>query len=257
MSRRPPVLLLPERRRGAGIYSLIVETDSDLDEEAHGSILSRIHLLGQLGDAGGFPAEGVSPAASRFRVGGARGQDPHRLACVVELENIDLYGFELLRNMCERLIRDQIDVSRVRLAPEASVGDTKPKAVPSWEDDFDEYPPVSAEVRYRLEDEEREFGKMRRCLIELRTIVEAEHVYHLADWVKPWFDVLEAGAFSRPVGPAWETDCIRGSVALFDEVSIELVVNRLQASETAWHPLINMLDCCWGAEPLIDHLLVD
>jgi len=257
MSRRPPVLLLPENRRGAGIYSLIVETGADLDEEVRGTILSRIQTLARLGDSGGFPAAGISPGASRFRVGGARTQDPHRLACLIEMENIDLYGFELLRNMYERLVRDQIDVLQIRLAPEASVTDAKVKALPTWDDDFDEYPPVSPEVRYRLEGEEREFGKMRRCLIELRTIVEAEHVDHLADWVKPWFDVLEAGAFSRPVGPAWETDCIRGSVALFDEVSIELVVNRLQASETAWHPLINMLDRCWGAEPLIVHLLID
>jgi hypothetical protein len=151
-----------------------------------------------------------------------------------------------------------VEVESIDLSPARSADTAiQLKSLPSDNNEFDAYPAVSPLVRFRLEGEGGDVGKLRRCVVELATIVEAAHVDQLKEWIDPWFRVLEAGAFSMPVGPATETDCIRGSVELFDEQSIEITVNRFQASETAWHALINMLDTCWGTLPLISKVLVD
>ena len=93
-------------------------------------------------------------------------------------------------------------------------------------------------------------GKFRRCLVELTTTVGASHVGNVRSWVASWFRLLEAAAFALPVGYAWETDCVGGDTTIFDERAIEITVNRLQASECAWHALVNMLETGCGGTPV-------
>jgi hypothetical protein len=89
-------------------------------------------------------------------------------------------------------------------------------------------------------------SRLRRCVTELKQPVEALHLDRLGDCSSTWFELLEAGAYSMPVGPAWETDCVGGAATIFDEFSVEISVNRFQASECAWYALLNMLDACWN-----------
>jgi len=221
-------------------------------------IFTLIRFLAASGDRGAFPAPGTSPLASRFSITDERLEASDRITCTILGNGFDLYGFELLRNMGQRLERNDIVVRRIELSePEVEGRRTHPKSEPVYENEFDAYPAVSPLVRFTLEGEAGNVGKMRRCLVELTTIVEANHLVHLTDWIYPWFRLLESGAFSMPIGLPTETDSFCGDVVLFDEQSIEIGINRFQASETAWHALINMLDTYWRTTPLISKVLID
>jgi hypothetical protein len=256
MNRHVP-LFLPESRWALGTYVLTVDVASPIRESAFDEVLSKVQLLAAAGECGAFPAAATSPLQTRFGVGNALVYDERQLTCHVSANGVDLNAFELLRNMSDRLTRKDIDVRKIELAPvTTALTPTRRKPVPTDESEFEAYPAVSPLVRCVLQGEAGEVGKMRRCLVDLTVGVEVSHITRMAEWVDPWFGLLEAGAFSMPVGPAQETESIRGSVALFDEQAIEITVDRFQASETAWHALINMLDACW-ATPLILKVLVD
>ena len=252
-----PILVVPPGRRGSGGYSIRVDVARPLDEAGANSIERIVALFCEVGSKGAFPAPGCPPSASRVRMGETFPEEPYRLACHIDGEDFDLLGFELLRNMGDRLARDEVRIRQFLISSDGSPTDVRLKPAPTSENELDAYPPVSPLTRFRLAGEGTDVGKLRRCLVELALGVDASHVSRLDQWVANWFDVLEAGAFSMPVGPAWETDCIRGTVALFDEVTVEVVVDRFQSSDTAWHALINMLDACWAAEQLIAKVTID
>jgi hypothetical protein len=241
MNGRSPLLVLPPGRRGAGRHSIRVDVETPLDDAALASIRGIVEVFCRAGSKGAFPAPDRPPAASRLMMGKGYVEEPFRLVCEVDGQDFDLLGFELLRNMGDRLARSDIRIRQFLVSPETSRTDVQLRPLPTWDNEFASYPPISSDVGFRLEDERIDVGKLRRCLVELAVCVEASHVTRIDDCVATWFDLLEAGAYSQPIGPAWETDCIRGGVAIFDEVTVELVVNRFQASETAWHAVINML----------------
>ena len=175
----------------------------------------------------------------------------------VQARNIDLRAFELLRNMGQRLLRQGIELRELRLS---EIGG-KPtlryrKPVPDERQEFEAYPAV-AKVRFGVETTGFIDTRMRRCLVDLVMPVTAAHVLRMRHWVAPWFDLLEAGAYAMPVGSATIVDCIRGDVELFDELAIELTVNRFQASEAAWAALVNLLDTCWEDGSVIFKLMIE
>lgn len=131
------------------------------------------------------------------------------------------------------------------------------KPEPTDDTEYEAYPDLSPLVRPDVLFEFIDYGKSRRCVVDFATRIEAAHVYRTDDWIDPWFELLEAGAFALPVGCASETDSIAGALTLFDEQALEITVNRFQASEAAWSALINMLDACWSQAPLLSTVTVE
>ena len=257
MSDEGTLLRIPRDRRGAGSYDVIVEVASGLNEATVAAIGESTRLLIAAGNNGGFPSPGVAPVEARLLVASARLVPPYRMVFEIQGDAFDLYAFEFLRNMADRLARTDVDVRQIIVSRPGDEPDTRLKAPPADVTEYDAYPPVSSLVGFPVEREPLGEHRLRRCLVELRAEVEAEHVNRTAEWVACWFQLLEAGAFSLPVGPAWETDCVAGEATIFDERSIEICVNRFQASECAWYPLLNILDRCWRDERLISMVTID
>jgi hypothetical protein len=257
MTSNTPLLLLPESRRGHGIYSLTIELAAPLEEPLLRPLLQATRSFIAAASRGAFPAEQISPLDSSARLLEEVVQDLQVLIWVLDVRNLDLYGLELVRNMAMRLEVQGIAVSGLRLDGPAQLPAERRKSDPEDENEFDAYPAVSKHLGFASKGEEGDVGKMRRCLVELSVPVETAHIARLSQWVAPWYELLEGGAFARPVGLPSETESFRGDVTLFDEQSIEITVNRFQASETAWHPLLNMLGTCWGDRPVIANVLVD
>lgn len=251
-------LVLPScDRHGAGSYSLVVEVGKPLNEGAIEALCRIAALITEAGQRGAFPAPGHSSGSSRMKMEYAHQEEQHRLLFLCEGEDFDLYAFELFRNMSHRLLRRGIEVRDLRVS-DLKRPLTAPyrKPEPNDQNEYDAYP-CAARVHFAVEVEGFIPTRMRRCLIELAVPIEAFHVLHAQQWIAPWFDLLEAGAYAVPVGHAAQTDSLRGDVELFDDQSIELTVNRFQASETAWGALINMLDTCWGDTTLISRLMIE
>ena len=251
-------LVLPSSdRHGSGLFSLTVELARPADDAALAALQRVSDVLAAAARQGAFPVPGCSPGASRMKSSFARQEDERCLIFEVEAERIDLRAFELFRNMGQRLRRQGIDVREMRLS-KVGGAPTKPyrKPEPDERNEYDAYPAV-AKVRFGVEAEGFIATRMRRCLAELSVPVVAAHVLHARRWLAPWFDLLEAGAYAAPLGRASETDSIRGDVELFDELSIEISVNRFEASEAAWSALVNLLDTCWDDGDLVTRLAIE
>jgi len=243
-------------RYGTGSYSLVVEVGKPLDAGTIEALRRVAALIAEAGQRGAFPAPGHSPGSSRMKIAYAR-QEEHRLLFLSDGEGFDLYAFELFRNMIHRLLRQGIETREIRVSDlQRPLITPYRKPEPNDQNEYDAYP-SPAHVRFAVEAEDFIPTKMRRCLVELALPVEAFHVHQIQQWIAPWFDLIEAGAYALPVGHATEVDSLRGDVELFDEQSIELTVNRFQASETAWGTLVNMLDTCWGDTTLISRFMIE
>lgn len=242
---------------GNGLYSLAVELAQPANDAAIIELLRLSAVLCAAARQGAFPAPGHPPRESQMNFTFARQENERCLIFTIEAKAIDLRAFELFRNMGQRLLHKGIDVRELRLS---AVGGalTKPyrKPEPDERNEYEAYPAV-AKVRFGVQAEEFVATRMRRCLIELSTPVAGAHVLRARTWLAPWFDLLEVGAYAAPIGLASETDSIRGDVELFDELSIEITVNRFEASETAWSALINLLDTCWDDSGLLTKIVID
>jgi hypothetical protein len=60
-----------------------------------------------------------------------------------------------------------------------------------------------------------------------------------------------------PAGFPGETESFAGAVTQFDSRSVEIEVARLEASETAWNPLINLLEAWGGANAMVESVIVE
>lgn len=257
MTPATTTLVLPSSDRfGTGRYSLVVEVGKPLDVGAIEALRRIAALMTEAGLRGAFPAPGHSPGLSRMTIAYAR-QEEYRLLFLSDGEGFDLYAFELFRNMIHRLLRQAIEVREIRLSDlQRPLIAPYRKPEPNDQNEYDAYP-SPAHVRFAVEAEAFNPTKMRRCLVELAVPVEAFHLLQVQQWITPWFDLIEAGAYALPVAHAAQVDSLRGDVELFDEQSIELTINRFQASETAWGTLVNMLDTCWGDTTLISRLMIE
>jgi hypothetical protein len=257
MSGGAPLLLLPDSRRGHGTYSLTIELAAQPEPALSNALIEATRRCVTIAGRGAFPAAQIAPVDSSAQLLGDVVQDLQMLTWLLEVRNLDLYGFEFLRNMAMRLDPDGIVVRELRVDGPAGQPAARRKPEPSDSNEFDAYPAVSKHLGFALHGEGGDVGKMRRCLIELSVLVEAVHVERLSRWITPWYELLDAGAFARPIGLPSQIHSFRGAVTLFDEQSIEITVNRFQASETGWHPLLNMLDTCWPGTRTITKVLVD
>jgi hypothetical protein len=251
-------LLLPSSdRRGSGFYSLAVELAQPAEDTAVVVLQRTTAILEAASNRGAFPAPDCTPLSSHMHLSLSR-LDNERVAIFnVQAENVDLRAFELLRNMTQRLMRQGIEVRELRLSETGGVPSSLyRKPGPNERNELASYPSV-AKVRFGVETAEFVDTRMRRCLVELLMPVAATHVQRMRQWLVHWFDLLESGAYAMPVGMASEVDCLRGDVEIFDELAIELTVNRFQASEAAWSALVNLLDTCWEDGSVIAKLSIE
>ena len=243
MSESLPSLFLPRSTKREVSYEVEIDSSYPKDKPAFERQAYLIGVFAETGTHGGFGVPSSRPNESRLTLVSCDFTGGGRFSCRLDAKYVDLRAFQLLRNLLARLAIEGVDVTSIVVEEggqrdRPSVGAPEPND----ENEYDVYPEVSSAIGLMVEVEDTDFSKSRRCLVEMRDAVEASQVLGMADWIKPWYLLLEAGAFAMPVGAPDETDSISGSVTLFDEVTIEVSVNRFQASECAWNVLVNMLD---------------
>ena len=164
-----------------------------------------------------------------------------------------------MRNMARRLRRSGVSVSRITVS-DVAYGETAPVSFLAWPDEFTEevdYPRISAVRKSRLLQEDLDFSKARRILIETRKALISGEVEGYREWVDPWYRLLEAGAYAMPVELPEDNDVLAGAVAQFDDNTIEVTVRRFIASEQAWIALANMSFAFWQDSNAIRLIIIE
>jgi hypothetical protein len=125
---------------------------------------------------------------------------------------------------------------------------------PAWENEEVLYPEPSDTLSFTLDIDDQVASRMRRCMIEPRGGADDALAATIGDWIQCWATLLEAGAFALPRQDPEEAISVMGGVSLFDPWSIEIVVDRFDANEAAWHVLINVLDAFSRSRHPIEHV---
>jgi hypothetical protein len=181
-------------------------------------------------------------------------QVAHRFECI----NVDIRAFQCLRNMARRLRRDKVIVTHVMVTGAGGQG-VRVVDMP-WPTDTNEaqaYPEMSPRVKAVFAQEDSEFAKSRRCLVEVAQPLESDTVLAFERSVEPWYRLIEAGGYATPIGLPEEVESISGAVNQFDERSIEVAIDRLSASEQVWVPLANIAQTFWERSGGLRRLIVD
>lgn len=242
MSNQVPDLLLFEVTPSTESVSISLQLSDSREAPSRANLEAAIRAFVLAGAAHGYPASTAAPAHSSMSLGGVE-FGATQVSCALKLSQVDPHAYQLLRNMIGRLNHERATCSRICVVNLARSG-SQPSSVPEIfeENELESYPKVSPQIAFDTAKEESGFGKVRRCLVEMRQPPSAEQVLALSDYTKPWYEILEAGAFALPIGPPGEIEAIGGTVTQFDEVTVEIVVSRFLASECAWDVLLNMLD---------------
>ncbi len=248
--------MLPNTPDGDGIYSLTMEGAGLLEDSIAKELMYAVDIFVQAGRRGAYPPSHVAPLGSAIRQINPVGRAAEALVWDLSLQRVDLSSFEAIRNMAMQIDERSV-IRQISVDDSSKVHATYSKPEPNEENEFESYPAVSSRVPFTMRAEEGEVGKMRRFVVSLSVAVEAAHIAQIRDWITPWYDMLEMGAFARPVGWPNEVRSFRDDVTLFDERSVEITVRRYQASETGWHVLLNMLGTCWGTGTVISEVLID
>ncbi|WBS00586.1 hypothetical protein OU994_19975 [Pseudoduganella sp. SL102] len=212
------------------------------------AVSNAMHALANAGFRGAFPCSGIAGPSSMEFLGAALSSEACGLQ-LLQLCNIDERAFQLLRNMVARLRAEKVLVDSIQVMDTEHIH-AQP-VQPDWPDEDNEeaaYPTPGARAAALLAFEDTDFSKVRRCLVEVDNRLFPDQVTRFAAWVRPWYALLEAGAFAMPVGHPAVTDSIAGFVSQFDPVTIEVAVDRFMASECAWGILANMV-CAFDWQP--------
>ena len=206
----------------------------------------------------GYPTPMVIPNESRMSLIAIDLGSPSQVSFTLEVEQIEPCAFQLLRHMVGKWNRDKLIISRICVIDMQQQG-AKPLTIPEVTEENEQlsYPKVSSRIAFEFGKEDSGFSKVRRCLVEMRQPPRAHHVIEVSDWIKPWYEILEAGAFSLPIGLPGETEAFGGTVTQFDEVTVEIVASRFLASECAWNVLLNMLDGYGRASFPLSKIIID
>jgi hypothetical protein len=241
MPKGLPALLIASAVQPTGDYSLTFAFSATSAEMALQHLRVILAKWLDLGLRGGFThrraAQGVIPAIELVEESASG--DTYR--CRLLADAIDGRAFELMRNMAGRLVLENIEVRSVVVEEGGSTGEYRSIPIPDDENETSRYPSLSPDLEFPIEFEDSEWGKSRRCRVEVRSGVRPGHVTGLAAWIEPWMVSLEAGAYSMPIGLPAEVDSIRGFISQFDETSIEISVMCYKASELGWNILMNCL----------------
>ncbi len=242
MSRRLPELVLKGVDGTSARLDIefeVIGVDPKLTER---SLIEITDAFVRGGEFGGYPMAGMPPRNCRMlqlpRAAGMTG-----LGLTIQAEGVDPYAFQCLRNMAARLRIEEIEVHRVTVRSlEAIAIETIVVPEPDEDNEEEVYPIMSDLLGFETSWEELEPSWVRRCLIEHQNSLLSEQVLDIAKWIDPWYELLEEGAFAMPWESPEEADSLRGSISQFDDVTIEIAVDRFQASECAWNVLVNLIE---------------
>ena len=243
MSDRIPSLVLSVSSAKEASFEVALDVPTSMDQSVHAKLEYLVDIFAKTGERGGFADPNVRPDQSQLFVAGCDSSLSSGFFCELKARSVDIRAFQLLRAMLARLRLHGIVVTRITVT---ELGQDERQQVelaePVDTNEYTIYPEMSSRIGFAVAGEDSDFSKSRRCLVEMRHTVEATNVLGLGDWIKPWYMLLEAGAFAMPVGLPDETTSISGAVTIFDELTIEISIDRFQASESAFFVLINMID---------------
>jgi hypothetical protein len=221
-----------------------ITAEFDISRDAPADFAENIFELTQrfvaLGMRGGFAAPGLQANISPPHV--AISDPGHVVTISFVAEGIEIYALQILRNMAYWLQTLDVVVHTIRVfSDEEDSRDWVVVPPPDDENEEDVYPQMPEDLPFEVEWEDPGATRVRRCLIEYDRSLEASDVLASAEWVEPWFDVVEWGGFALPAFIPYERHSTRGSVTQFDETTIEVVVFRYFGSEALWVELLNLL----------------
>jgi hypothetical protein len=243
MRHNLPLLLLKGVRTPTGMLEVSFEVSTGEDSTEREWLGKIVGTFAEVGKRGGYSLPDTEPNQSRLTLLSELFTQTNFPMCKFEAVRVTPRSFQLLRNMAGRLKIYHVEVHRIlvhNLGQETGISEEAPEPRDSNEEEI--YPAASSQIWFELQKDEIPTSRVRQCLVEFHEPPEARHVLEISHWIQPWFDLLEAGAFAMPVGlPEW-TESIGGSVTQFDEMTIEIAIDRFEASESAWNVLINLLD---------------
>lgn len=253
MIEAPPSLALIGVREMTSLIEVYYSFARPADATHVAALLPLIESFVCAGANGGFPLRDAGTARTTVLLSSGELISPTTVRHVLEVRDVDWRAFQLLRSMVARLRSNKIFVQSINISDPMF-----PSANPvyfDWPDENTEeaaYPNVTRRAESLLIFEDNDFSKVRRLLVEVDAALGPERVTCFAAWVEPWYRMLEFNAFAMPIGHPSVTDSIAGSVSQFDEVTIEISVDRFMATECAWNILASMI-CAfdWSSGSLV------
>jgi hypothetical protein len=159
--------------------------------------------------------------------------------------------------MIAQLHLENINISEIHVIDSRNLSRAAiPVAWPTEENEERMYPAASAEVQSLVFFDDTNFSKSRRALIEINHTLDKEEFESFEQWIEPWYQVLEAGAFLSPIIFIDERGSIAGTVNQFDEFTVEVQVNRFVASEQIWLVLANIANEFWRSRGGFQKIIV-
>jgi hypothetical protein len=236
-----PELVLVGVVSPSATLDVVFEISSPRPEDVQPSLDRVVSAFAQAGLFGGYVLPSAAPERSRLSLEPSVVR-PGELHCRLQAELVDPRAFQILRNTIARLQMEDIHIRRITVR---ELGDHNRKRfippVPDEDNEDEIYPEISTRLGFEVDAGEIPVDKSRRCLVEYAQLVEAEHVVELAKRVDAWFEVVEEGGWSLPLGHPTEMNSLRGGVCQFDEVTAEISAFCFRASDEAWNVLANLL----------------
>jgi hypothetical protein len=217
-----------------------LEVDWTLRDDAALSGLEEVfRAFVSLGERGGYASQQAPPWDSSLRVREGLRMSPVALEATLETEGVDPGAWNVLRAALAGAAGEASSVDAIRIEGTAEL--RAPRLTVAEPDVLDEdaYPPASSRIGFPFSFDGSASSWMRRCLVEFGRSIQPDEVVGLGVWVAPWYDLVEAGGFAPPLVSPVDAVSVRGKVSQFDDVTAEVLVDRLEATDAAWNVLFN------------------
>ncbi|MDX8507950.1 hypothetical protein [Mesorhizobium captivum] len=199
-------------------------------------ILEMLSAVADIGARGGFTAGAIAPKFVVHRTN----FDTHTFRADLEMAAIDGRFLECLRSSLVASGKTDAYIALELLA--AANGNRHELPYPDEVDGRPVYPARRIRLQFVLTIDATITSRMRRLVLTMRGPQSPTEIAAVEDWITPWANALVNGAFVLPhIDPEIAAN-VFGGVQLFEEDSIEIVVDRFDSSEEAFDVLINMLD---------------
>ena len=244
MHDRMPKLFLVGVESPTAHLRLRLELSAGKPDDALLEIDKLVRSFVTAGERGGYPSPDSAANVSRLTLSAAPQIKGRQIVCDLQAEHVDPRAFQIVRIMIGASRSSAWTAGSVTIE-EVRTGTLRRIDVPLPDDlnDEDVYPDVSNLVPFVVDWVSTQFSMSRRLLAAFRYPIQPEHVDGVAELVRIWGDLVEANGFSLPTEmPLEEVESVVGPVDQLDEFTIECVVDRFEACETAWNVLINLLD---------------
>ncbi|MHB8474550.1 MAG: hypothetical protein ACYDC8_17215 [Gammaproteobacteria bacterium] len=258
MIEQPPLLILEGVNNGSALleisYSGVAGEHADEIERLN----AIVRTLAEVAAYGGFWGGGSPVSRSVIELRPTIGDEANGIVQSLHVAQLDPLVFQCLRQMVSLIRKDDINIDKIRVVDCGALNPTQVSL--GWPDEDNEaqaYPRLSPELERALLFESADFAKSRRFLVELDRSITPVALVEFERWVLAWYRLLECSAFSMPVGLPQETDSLVGQVSQFDDVTVEVTVDRFLASEQAWLVLANMTGAFWRSHANILRIVID